>query len=81
MGSITVKVPDDLEADLEEYAVESGQFMNQSELVRTALRRYFEDHPLRLSEWSRREIEISERQIENGETVSHDEVKRRLGMD
>ena len=44
MGSITVKVPEALERDLEAYTEQSGQYMNTSELVRDALRRHLEGH-------------------------------------
>ena len=52
MGSITVKLPDVMERDLATYTAESGRYMNTSELVRDALRRHLEGHPVRLSERS-----------------------------
>jgi Arc/MetJ-type ribon-helix-helix transcriptional regulator len=77
MGSTTVKLPD----DMEKYATGSGQYLNSSEVVRDAVRHLIEERPLRLSPRTRREIEISEEQFERGETVSHDNVKRRLGVE
>ncbi|WP_231183099.1 hypothetical protein [Haladaptatus sp. DYF46] len=44
--------------------------MNKSEVVRDAIRTLFREHPIKLSEQTLRDIEISERQIEEGETVS-----------
>ncbi len=35
---------------------------------------------LELSEETKRHIEISRKQIESGETVSHEEVKKKLGL-
>lgn len=81
MGSITVKLPDDMERDLEAYTEESGRYMSTSELVRDALRRHMEAHPVRLSEWAKQEIAISEEQIERGEVISGDEIKNKYGVE
>ena len=55
--------------------------MNTSELVRDALRRHLEEHPLRLSEWAEHEIGISEEQIKRGEVISGDEIKDKYGIE
>lgn len=81
MGSITVKLPDDMERDLETYTEESGWYMSTSELVRDALRRHLETHPLELSEWAKHEISISEEQIERGEVISGEEIKDKYGIE
>ena len=75
MGSITIKVPDDMERTVEEYAEESGRYMSTSELMRDAVRRLIDDHPVRLSQWAREQAEISEEQFERGESVSLDELE------
>ncbi len=56
--------------DLDKCVEETGQYMNKSEVVRDAIRTLFREHPIKLSEQTLRDIEISERQIEEGETVS-----------
>lgn len=38
MGTLNVKIPDEMEADIESYLDANPHFMNKSELVRDALR-------------------------------------------
>lgn len=81
MASINVKIPDDMAEDLDEVIEASGRYLNQSEYVRDAIRHRLEEHPPRLSEQTLRDIAISERQIERGETQSLEEVKEKYGID
>ena len=41
---MTVKIPDEMEEDLASYTAKSGHYMNTSELVRDALRRFLEEN-------------------------------------
>lgn len=69
MGSINLKVPDGMEEELDEYVEESGMYLNQSEAVRDAIRRLFEEKPVQLSERTLEDDRVSREQIENGDTV------------
>jgi Arc/MetJ-type ribon-helix-helix transcriptional regulator len=67
MSTLNVKVPDEMEADIEAYLDAHPHYMNRSELVRDALRHLLEEPPL--AEWAREDIATSREQIEDGETV------------
>lgn len=69
MGSINLKVPDGMEDELDEYVEESGMYLNQSEAVRDAIRRLFEEKPVQLSERTLEDDRVSREQIESGDTV------------
>lgn len=43
MGSITVKVPDEMEAEVEGYLATHPYYLNRSEFVRDAVRRVLEE--------------------------------------
>lgn len=68
MSTLNVKIPDEMEDDIEAYLDAHPHYMNRSELVRDAVRHLLEDPPL--AEWVREDIETSREQIERGETVS-----------
>lgn len=69
MPTLKIKIPEDMGEDLDEYIEESGAYLNKSELVRVAIRRYFEDYPLSLSERTLRDAQVSREQIASGDVV------------
>lgn len=73
MATLNVKIPDEMEDDIEAYLEEHPHYMNRSELVRDALRHLIGEPPL--AEWAREDIEVSRKQIERGETVALDELE------
>jgi len=73
MGALNVKLPDEMEEDIEAYLDAHPHYMNRSELVRDALRHLLEEPPV--AEWVREDIETSREQIAEGKTVSLDEVE------
>ena len=75
MSTLNIKIPDGMDDDLDEYVEETGQYMNKSEVVRDAIRTLFREHPIKLSKQTLQDIEISERQIEEGNTVSLDDLE------
>lgn len=81
MSHINVQIPDDMAEDIQEIVEVSGQYLNTSEYVRDALRHRMAEQSLQLSEQTLRDIKLSEQQIEEGDTWTHDEIKERLGMD
>jgi Arc/MetJ-type ribon-helix-helix transcriptional regulator len=72
MGTLNVKVPDEMEDDIEAYLDAHPHYMNRSELVRDALRHLLADPPL--ADWVHDDIETAREQIERGETVSLDDL-------
>lgn len=72
MGTLNVKVPDEMEEDIEAYLEAHPHYMNRSELVRDALRHLLADPPL--ADWVHDDIEAAREQIERGETMSLDDL-------
>lgn len=68
MSTLTVKIPDEMEDDLDAFLENNPHYLNKSELARDALRHILEQS--RLSAASRRRIEQSKEEFENGEFVS-----------
>lgn len=68
MSTLNVKVPEEMEEDIEDFLERHPHYMNKSELVRDAVRHLL--HEGQLSEWVREDIEVSREQIERGETVT-----------
>lgn len=68
--NINVRLPVDLEEELEEFAEEHG-YTSKSEVVRDAIRRLIEP---KLSERALRDIKIAREQVKEDETISHDEL-------
>jgi Arc/MetJ-type ribon-helix-helix transcriptional regulator len=81
MAHINVQIPDEMEDELQETIEASGRYLNTSEYVRDALRRRMEEQPRELSAETLRAIERSEREIEEGDVWTHEEIKQRLDMD
>ena len=79
MEKIDVRVPAlVIEAIDEEY--ERRGYASRSEAIRDALRDWV-DPPATLSEETLADLEESREQAKRGETVSADEVRKRLGLD
>lgn len=74
MSTLNIKIPEDMDEHLNDYVDESGAYLNKSELVRDAIRRYFEERPLRLSEQTLEDDRISREQIESGSVVALSDV-------
>lgn len=72
MSTLNVKVPDEMEEDIQAYLDAHPHYMNRSELVRDALRHLLAEPPL--AEWVEDDIEASREQIKNGDVVSLDEI-------
>ncbi|WP_336325428.1 ribbon-helix-helix domain-containing protein [Halovenus sp. HT40] len=79
MEKINVRVPKTLLADIDEVWEERG-YANKSEFVRDALRDAVEP-PTQLSEEALQHLAESREQRDDGDTVSQDDVKDRLGID
>ena len=79
MEKINVRVPQSLLAQIDEVWEERG-YTNKSEFIRDALRDAV-NPPMQLSAEALQHLAESREQREQGETVSQDAVKDRLGMD
>ena len=79
MEKINVRVPSTLLEEIDEVWAERG-YANKSEFIRDALRDAV-DPDRRLSDEALEHLAASREQKERGETVGHDEVKERLGLD
>jgi PHD/YefM family antitoxin component YafN of YafNO toxin-antitoxin module len=75
MEKIDVRVPQSLLAQVDEVWEERG-YANKSEFIRDAVH-----PPTQLSEEALEHLAESREQREQGETVSQDDVKDRLGID
>jgi Arc/MetJ-type ribon-helix-helix transcriptional regulator len=72
MSTLNVKVPDEMEEDIEAFLEDHPHYLNKSELVRDALRHLIETP--RLSERTLADDRISRQQIEDGDVVALDDV-------
>lgn len=72
MSTLNVKVPDEMDDDLEAFLDDNPHYLNKSELVRDALRHMIEGP--RLSERTRRDDQVSRQQIKDGDVVRLDDV-------
>ncbi|MGZ0748451.1 ribbon-helix-helix domain-containing protein [Haloparvum sp. AD34] len=79
MEKINVRVPQSLLAQVDDVWEERG-YANKSEFIRDALRDAV-NSPTQLSEEALEHLAESRKQREQGETVSQDDVKDRLGID
>lgn len=79
MEKINVRVPQALLTRVDDVWQERG-YASKSEFIRDALRDAVEP-PTQLSEEALDHLVESRGQLEQGETVSQDEVKERLGID
>jgi len=72
MSTLNVKIPDEMEDDLQQFLDDHPHYLNKSELVRDALRHMIESRGL--SDQAREDIRVSRKQIEAGETVALDDL-------
>ena len=79
MEKLNVRVPKALLAEIDEVWEKRG-YANKSEFIRDALRDAVEP-PTQLSEEALQHLVESRKQREEGDTVSQDDVKNRLGID
>ncbi|WP_231186384.1 ribbon-helix-helix domain-containing protein [Haladaptatus sp. DYF46] len=79
MEKINVRVPQALLVQIDEVWEERG-YANKSEFIRDALRDAV-NPPTQLSEEALQHLAESREQRERDETLSHDEMKDRLGID
>jgi Arc/MetJ-type ribon-helix-helix transcriptional regulator len=72
MSTLNVKIPDEMEDDLETFLEDHPHYLNKSELARDALRHLL-DSP-RLSQRTLNDDRVSREQIDDGDVVALDEV-------
>ncbi|WP_254864771.1 ribbon-helix-helix domain-containing protein [Halovivax gelatinilyticus] len=72
MSTLNVKVPDEMDEDIEAFLEDHPHYLNKSELVRDALRHMIEVP--RLSERTLEDDRISRRQIEDGNVTRLDDL-------
>lgn len=77
-ATLNVKVPKELELELDKFMEENPGYMSRSEAVRDAIRHLLDEQEPRLSDELLEDIEISNKQFKEGKTVSHEELKERL---
>lgn len=73
MSTLNVKIPDEMDDDLQRFLEEHPYYLNKSELVRDALRHMIESPSL--SERARDDVRVSREQITAGETVALDDLE------
>ena len=73
MATLNVKVPDEMDGDIEAFLEDHPHYLNKSELVRDAVRHKLEEP--HLSDRAREDIRVSREQIERGDTVALDELE------
>lgn len=72
MGTLNVKVPDEMDEDIEAFLEDHPHYLNKSELVRDALRHMIGTP--RLSDRTLEDDRVSRRQITDGDVVPLDDV-------
>lgn len=72
MSTLNVKVPDEMEADIEAFLEDHPHYLNKSELVRDALRHMIETP--RLSDRTLEDDRIARKQIDDGDVVALDDL-------
>lgn len=73
MSTLNVKIPDEMDDDLQSFLEDHPHYLNKSELVRDALRHMMEAPTL--SAQAQEDIRVSREQIEAGETVALDDLE------
>lgn len=73
MSTLNVKIPDEMETDLQDFLEEHPHYLNKSEVVRDALRHLIESRGL--SDRAREDIRVSREQIARGETVALEDLE------
>jgi len=79
-ATLNVKVPEKLEKELDRFMEENPGYMSRSEAVRDAIRHLLKEQAEepRLSDEVLEDIAVSNKQFEEGKTVSHEELRERL---
>lgn len=72
MSTLNVKVPDEMDEDIEAFLEDHPHYLNKSELVRDALRHMIGTP--RLSDRTLEDDRVSRRQITDGNVVPLDDV-------
>lgn len=72
MSTLNVKVPEEMEDDIEAFLDAHPHYMNKSELVRDALRHMLSAPAL--ADWVHEDIATSREQIARGETVALEDL-------
>ena len=72
MSTLNVKVPDEMDEDIEAFLEAHPHYLNKSELVRDALRHVMETP--RLSDRTVEDDRVSRQQIEDGDVVGLEEL-------
>ena len=73
MSTLNVKIPDEMDEDLQAFLEEHPHYLNRSEMVRDALRHLIDSQ--QLAEWARDDVRVSREQIEAGDTVSLEDLE------
>lgn len=73
MSTLNVKVPDEMENDIQDFLEGHPHYLNKSELVRDAIRHLIGSQGL--SDRAREDIRVSREQIEAGETVGLEDLE------
>jgi Arc/MetJ-type ribon-helix-helix transcriptional regulator len=73
MSTLNVKVPDEMDDDIQDFLEEHPHYLNKSELVRDALRHLIESQGL--SDRTREDIRVSREQVEAGDTVALEDLE------
>lgn len=72
MSTLNVKIPDEMEDDIETFLEDHPHYLNKSELARDALRHLL-DSP-QLSQRTLNDDRVSREQIDDGDVVALDDV-------
>lgn len=75
MGSLTIKVPDDMERDIDQILEDHPHYLNKSEFVRDAVRHLIDEHDLKLSDKILEADQQARNDIENGRVTPIDELE------
>lgn len=73
MSTLNVKVPDEMDDDIDAFLEAHPHYLNKSELVRDAVRHMIEEP--RLSDQAREDILVSREQIEDGDVVALEDLE------
>ncbi|MDR5656983.1 ribbon-helix-helix domain-containing protein [Halodesulfurarchaeum sp. HSR-GB] len=73
MSTLNVKVPDEMDEDIDTFLEDHPHYLNKSEFVRDAVRHLLKEP--QLSEQAREDIRVSREQIDSGDVVSLDDLE------
>jgi Arc/MetJ-type ribon-helix-helix transcriptional regulator len=72
MSTLNVKIPDEMEADIDAFLEANPHYLNRSELVRDAVRHLIEQP--RLADRTLADDRVSRQQIDDGDVVALDDL-------